>query len=345
MKLNLFAALIAGAMLCLAPGEISAPAQTTPISSNTPSGPVQLSGQDLQQLVAPIALYPDPLLALILQGSTVPTDIVLASRWLADGNSADNIDAQPWDDSVKGLARYPDVLQMMDENLDWTNQLGAAVLAQQADVMTAVQAMRAKAQTLGNLETTAQQQVIDQDNVIQIVRPTRRLFTFRPTIPQSSIISPRRRSSSAPRSPSASGSAAGATGTATGSIAAASIGPATAGAIGPAMVLSGGPIRNGLRRGRPIGRESRATCLAGVRRPVEAGRVSPASPARRTTGPVSREIQATVPEVPAIARVNPVIVPEFRRTVPTARPIRPASRGIVRARRAIALATARRSSP
>ena len=166
MKLNLLAALIIGALLFLAPGQRPLTAQPAPDAAPAPD---LLSEPDLEQLVAPIALYPDPMVALILQASTVPTDIVLASRWLNDGNSPDDIDAQPWDDSVKGLARYPDVLQMMDDNLDWTNQLGAAVLAQQPDVMNAIQAMRAKAQALGNLQTTAQQQVISQDQVIQIV--------------------------------------------------------------------------------------------------------------------------------------------------------------------------------
>jgi hypothetical protein len=142
------------------------PAQPT---SSDASGPVTLSESDLEQLVAPIALYPDPLIALILPASTVPTDIVLASRFLNNGGSADDIDAQPWDQNVKGLAHYPDVLQMMDDNLDWTNQLGAAVIAQQADVMNAIQTMRAKAQSLGNLESTPQQQVVSTNNVIQIV--------------------------------------------------------------------------------------------------------------------------------------------------------------------------------
>src|SRR5271156_5391912 len=118
MKSYPLAVLLAVALFVFAPGNLTAPAQTAPLSADTPSGPVQLSDADLQQLVAPIALYPDPMLALILQASTVPTDIVLANRWLNDGNSPDDIDAQPWDDSVKGRARYPDVLQMMDENLD-----------------------------------------------------------------------------------------------------------------------------------------------------------------------------------------------------------------------------------
>jgi len=139
------------------------------LRAQTDSDAPLLSPADLQQLVAPIALYPDPLIALILPGSTVPTDIVLADRFVQDGGDPDDIDSQNWDDSVKGLARYPDVLQMMDDNLDWTNQLGAAVLAQQADVMAAIQAQRAKAEALGNLETTSQQQVINDGGIIQII--------------------------------------------------------------------------------------------------------------------------------------------------------------------------------
>jgi Protein of unknown function (DUF3300) len=137
-------------------------------STDTPSGPVTLSPDDLQQLVAPIALYPDPLVALILPASTVPTDIVLAERFLTNGGDADDIDDQNWDDNVKGLARYPDVLQMMSDNLDWTNQLGAAVLYQQADVMAAIQAQREKAQALGNLVSTPQQTVGTDNGIIEI---------------------------------------------------------------------------------------------------------------------------------------------------------------------------------
>lgn len=158
-----FKILAAAASLFMAAGTLSAPAQET--SNNAPL----LAPADLDQLVAPIALYPDPLVALVLQASTVPTDVVLAERYLQNGGDPNDIDQQNWDDSVKGLARYPDVLQMMDENLDWTNQLGAAVLAQQDDVMNAIQVQRTRAYDLGNLESTSQQQVIDQDQIIQIV--------------------------------------------------------------------------------------------------------------------------------------------------------------------------------
>ena len=166
MKNKICGLLILVVLMACAMSLVSLRAQPAPADA---SGSVLLSSDDLDQLVAPIALYPDPLIALILPASTVPTDIVLASRFLNNGGSADDIDSQPWDSNVKGLARYPDVLQMMDDNLDWTNQLGAAVLAQQADVMTAIQAQRAKAQSLGNLQTTPQQQVITDQQVIQIV--------------------------------------------------------------------------------------------------------------------------------------------------------------------------------
>ena len=156
--------MIAGLLAAI--GADSACAQTAPPPDD--SAPL-LAPADLEQLVAPIALYPDPMIALILPASTVPTDIVLADRFVQDGNDPGDIDSQNWDDSVKGLARYPDVLKMMDDNLDWTNQLGAAVLSQQADVMAAIQAQRAKAVALGNLESNDQQQVIDDPGAIQII--------------------------------------------------------------------------------------------------------------------------------------------------------------------------------
>ena len=166
MKMRLLIAVVTIVGLLLGPLPVdSLLAQAPPADDSAPL----LSQADLEQLVAPIALYPDPLVALILQAATVPTDIVLADRYVQNGGDPNGIDSQSWDDSVKGLARYPDTLKMMDDNLDWTNQLGAAVLAQQADVMNAIQAQRAKAETLGNLQTTAQQQVVTDQGAIQIL--------------------------------------------------------------------------------------------------------------------------------------------------------------------------------
>jgi hypothetical protein len=140
----------------------------TSTSSDSDSSSVILPASELQQLVAPIALYSDPLLALILPASTYPNEITQADNYLNNGGSQSGIADQDWDKSVQGLAHYQDVLHMMASNMDWTNQLGAAVLAQQSDVMAAIQAQRAKAKSLGNLVSTPQQQVVTEGNDIQI---------------------------------------------------------------------------------------------------------------------------------------------------------------------------------
>src|SRR6185369_2786297 len=124
------------------------------------------SAAQLEQLVAPIALYPDPLMAQILMASTYPLEIVEASRWLKKnpGLKGDKLDAalkeQAWDPSVKGLCAVPDVVHRMSDNLDWTQDLGDAFLAQQSEVLDTVQKMRSKAYEAGNLKTTEQQQVV-----------------------------------------------------------------------------------------------------------------------------------------------------------------------------------------
>ena len=124
-----------------------------------------LDAAQLDQLVAPIALYPDPLLAQTLMASTYPLEVVQADRWAKanKGLKGDKLtaalDKQDWDASVKELVSTPTVLAMMNDKLDWAQQLGDAVLAQQADVMDAIQRLRAKAQANGKLETSKQQKV------------------------------------------------------------------------------------------------------------------------------------------------------------------------------------------
>lgn len=152
-----------------------AAAQTPPLApAPTPANqPIAVARHDeaqLDQLLGPIALYPDALIALILPASTVPTDVVLAARLLREspGDPA-QIDNSPWDDSVKSLARYPDLLRWMDENLAWTQQLGAAFATQPADVMNTIQRLRSRARAAGTLVDTPQQQVIVQGNTISIV--------------------------------------------------------------------------------------------------------------------------------------------------------------------------------
>jgi uncharacterized membrane protein YgcG len=138
-----------------------------------------LSPEQLQQLVAPIALYPDALLAQILAASAYPTQIVEAERFLQQNPNlkgkelGDAVDKQDWDPSVKALTQFPTVLANLDKDLSWTSELGDANYNQQADVMAAVQEMRRKAQSAGHLKSTPQETVTNQGPqvVIQPANP------------------------------------------------------------------------------------------------------------------------------------------------------------------------------
>lgn len=121
-----------------------------------------LSPQQIDQLVAPIALYPDNLLAQVFAASTYPLDVVVAARWSAANPNVkgreleDAMQGQSWDPSVKALSAVPQVLQMMNDQLEWTKQLGEAYLAQPDDVAAAVQRLRARADASGNLKASNQ---------------------------------------------------------------------------------------------------------------------------------------------------------------------------------------------
>ena len=132
-----------------------------------PAGPA-LTPDQLDQLAGPIALYPDPLIAEILPAATFPSQIVMADRYVGQGGDPNLIADQGWDPSIQAMAHYPNVLKWMDDNLAWTTQLGQAFVSQQADVMNAIQQLRAKAQSLGNLPTTPQESVVTDDGDIQI---------------------------------------------------------------------------------------------------------------------------------------------------------------------------------
>jgi hypothetical protein len=127
-----------------------------------------IPADQLDSLVAPIALYPDPLLAQTLAASTYPLEVIQLEQWYAnnkylkDKALADAVAKQPWDPSVQALVAFPDVFHRMAANIQWTTDLGNAFLAQQSDVMDAIQRMRAKAQGTGNLQTNAQQKVETQ---------------------------------------------------------------------------------------------------------------------------------------------------------------------------------------
>ncbi len=137
--------------------------------SDTGGGSAPLKPEQLDQLLAPIALYPDSLLAQVLMASTYPLEVVSAARWVQanpnlTGQALDDaLQKETWDPSVKSLVTVPQTLQMMNDKLDWTQQLGDAFLSQQKDVMDSVQRLRAKAQSQGSLTSTKQQTVKVED--------------------------------------------------------------------------------------------------------------------------------------------------------------------------------------
>ena len=149
--------------------DLPAAAQAPPASQAPQQTPEQL-----QQLVAPIALYPDSLVAQILTASTFPEQVVEADRWVhahpnLKGDALGHaVDQQPWDPSVKALTAFPSVLGNMDNNLSWTSSLGDAYYNQPANVMDAIQVMRRRAEQAGNLQSTPQQVVETRDSTIVI---------------------------------------------------------------------------------------------------------------------------------------------------------------------------------
>jgi hypothetical protein len=140
------------------------PAATT---TGNPTAP-QLEPAQLETLLGPVALYPDALIALILPATTAPSDIVLAARFLAANATSLPLETQPWDESVRSLARYPDIIKWLDENLAWTKQLGEVFLAQPAEVMQAIQRLRTRARAAGTLIDTPEQKIVTEGEIILI---------------------------------------------------------------------------------------------------------------------------------------------------------------------------------
>ncbi|HEU5079720.1 MAG TPA: DUF3300 domain-containing protein [Opitutaceae bacterium] len=124
--------------------------------------------EELQKLLAPIAIYPDALIAIILPAAAAPSDVVLAARYLAANGDPNKLDQQEWDPSVVALAHYPELVKWMDENLAWTREVGEAFALQPTDVMSTVQTLRSEAQQKGLLADTPQQKVIVRESEIYI---------------------------------------------------------------------------------------------------------------------------------------------------------------------------------
>ena len=195
------------AILCsalLAPGDgiwaVQAQQQGTGSAQQQTSGAGQqdagkLPADQLDSLVAPIALYPDPMLAQVLAASTYPLEIIQLQQWLTknkelkDKALVDAVSKQPWDPSVQGLAALPDVVNRLANDIQWTTDLGNAFLAQQPDVMDAVQRMRKKAKDAGNLKSTEQQKVetktVESKQVIVVEQANPQVIyvpTYNPTV-------------------------------------------------------------------------------------------------------------------------------------------------------------------
>jgi hypothetical protein len=147
---------------------------------------IQESPQQLEQLVAPIALYPDALVAQILAASSYPTQIVEADRWMQQHSTlkgdqlAQAVNQQSWDPSVKALTQFPSVLANLDKNLSWSSSLGDAYVNQQQAVLSAVQTMRKRAQQAGNLKSTPQENVTTQGETI-VIQPASPEVVYVPT--------------------------------------------------------------------------------------------------------------------------------------------------------------------
>ena len=180
---QLFAAMLS---LLLIIGTAPLEAQETGSPGYSGQG-VPLSAEELQQLVAPIALYPDSLVAQILAAATFPDQVAAAASWLQQNSYLTGatlmqaVDTQPWDPGVKALTQFPTVLGNLAANLSWTSALGEAYHTQAADIMSAVQVLRAKALAAGNLKSGSQLTVVQQSPQVIVIQPTNPQVVYVPT--------------------------------------------------------------------------------------------------------------------------------------------------------------------
>ncbi len=167
MKIQYLSLILTLTFAACAAGQTPPPTQPAASPAPPPAAPPKRSAADLEKLVAPIALYSDSLIATMLPASVYPLEIVQAARFVADTNNLSKLDAQPWDDNVKAVARVPEVIKQLNDDLSWTMELGDAFLAQDKDVMDAIQNMRGKAQKAGTLQTTPQQIVTVTNTIVE----------------------------------------------------------------------------------------------------------------------------------------------------------------------------------
>jgi hypothetical protein len=184
------------ALLSIAIPASVAQGQPTPAATNRaatptppPGGSAKKSAAELQKLAELIALHPDPLIAIILPAAAYPLEIVQAARFVKDTNNISKIDERPWDDNVKAAAKFPELIAKMDQELQWTMDLGQAFIDQPKELMEAIQELRKKAQQAGNLKTSSQQivtvtnVVLLQTNVTEVVNVTKEIIQVAPANP------------------------------------------------------------------------------------------------------------------------------------------------------------------
>jgi hypothetical protein len=178
------------AVLCAFGLFASCAATTAQDAAPPPSAPPKFSAADLEKLAAPIALHPDPLIAIILPASVYPLEIVQAARFVKDSNNVPQVDEQPWDENVRALAKFPAMIQKMNDDLTWTMDLGQAFLDQQKELMDTIQSLRAKANSAGVLKTSPQQILVVTNTIIektveqQVVFVTNTVVQIQPSNPQ-----------------------------------------------------------------------------------------------------------------------------------------------------------------
>lgn len=171
-------------------GVVPATAAPTAAPTPPPSSAAKRSAADLEKLVIPIALHPDPLIAILLPAAVYPVEIVQAARFVKETNNIPKIDEQSWDANVKAVAKFPELIAQMDADLAWTVELGQTFLDQPKELMDTIQALRAKAQKAGTLLNTPQQIVtvtnivLVQTNVTQVVTVTNQVVQVQPANPQ-----------------------------------------------------------------------------------------------------------------------------------------------------------------
>ncbi len=174
------------ALVILVCAALQTGAQNAAIVSQPTAAGALLTPDALDQILKPIALYPDPLLAEVFTAATLPSQIVLADRYIAQGGDVNAAAQEPWDPSVQALVHYPTVLKWLDDNLAWTTDVGQAFLNQQQDVMNSIQRLRAQAQAEGNLKSTPQENVVADAGAVEIV-PTDPAVIYVPVYPWDTI--------------------------------------------------------------------------------------------------------------------------------------------------------------